>query len=119
MRLLSARLRLPLVRFVAVLGALLQLGAAPVAAVAEGQFAQKTGLAQAHVEAERSSTCVAVHADACALCQLLSAVGAAPSHPAPPVPGRAAIGHASAPLALDAGIAGHGEPPSRAPPVTV
>lgn len=119
MRLLPTLRRFAFVRLFAVLGAVLQVGAAPVAACAEGQFAQKTGLAQAHVEAERSSTCVAVHADDCALCQFLSAVSVTPAPAAALVAVASALGHPSAPIVLDAGIAGRGEPPSRAPPVSV
>jgi hypothetical protein len=119
MRLLPTLRRFAFVRLLAVLGAVLQVGAAPAAAMAEGQFAQKTGLAQAHVESERSSTCVAVHADDCALCQLLSVVSVTPAPSATLVAVATALGTASTPIVLDAGVAGRGEPPSRAPPASV
>ncbi|MBI3792389.1 MAG: hypothetical protein HY275_16120 [Gemmatimonadetes bacterium] len=112
---LTAR-RSRLIRLLAVVGALLQMLAGPAAAWAEGQVASRTGLAQAHVEAERSSTCVAVHADDCALCQMMSAVSA----PATPSASLVAVQVAQvAPRELRIAIAGgtrSGEPPSRAPP---
>ena len=119
MRLPPTLRRSSLVRLLAVLGAVLQLGAGPTAASAEGQIAQKTGLAQAHVESERSSTCIAVHADDCALCQFLSAVSVTPAPTASLVAVASAIGALSAPIVLGAGVTGRGEPPSRAPPVSV
>lgn len=106
-----------LARLVVLLGAVLQVLSVPAAALAEGAVAGRTGLAVAHVEAERSSSCVAVHADDCDLCQVLSAVGEVTAGAAPaPVAARApqlptadqARAHA-APGAVG--------PPSRAPPV--
>lgn len=106
-----------LARLVVLLGAVLRVLSVPAAALAEGAVAGRTGLAVAHVEAERSSSCVAVHADDCALCQVLSAVGVS-SVPAAPAP--VAVRAPQLPTADQArahvapGAAG---PPSRAPPV--
>ncbi len=118
MRLLPVLRRFAFVRLLAVLGAVLQVGGAPAAALAEGQIAHRTGLAQAHVESERSSGCVAVHADGCALCQFLSTVSVTAARIAPLVAVATALGHPSAPVALDVAVAGRGEPPPRAPPAS-
>ncbi len=108
--------RLAVVRLVAGLGAVLQLVALPVAAMAEGAGARGAGSVVAHLEAERSGACAPAHADDCALCQLLitpidgSAGSVSRCGPTPEV----------ACLPESERVSGHappsGRPPARAPP---
>ncbi len=104
-------------RAVVMVSALLQLAVTPAVAVAEGRLAQQSGLACAHVEAERSTACVAAHASDCALCQFLSGTavpkGADAALLAPATAQGAPRDDATRLRALD----GRGPPSTRAPPV--
>lgn len=96
--------------------ALLQLAVTPAVAVAEGRLAREAGLACAHVEAERTTACVAAHPADCALCQFLSAsaasTGADSALLAPVTKQRAPRDGLTQARALD----GRGIPSTRAPP---
>jgi hypothetical protein len=110
------RRRTPLVRFLALLWATLQLASPAVGAVADGR-AVSGGAADltAHVEATTTSACPVVHAPDCAVCRYLSASAAEPvPEPVQRVVERAA--QCPETLRNSARASAHVLPDGRAPP---
>jgi hypothetical protein len=72
--------RKPLLRFLALLWAVLQLAMPALASLADARLAAAAGDPMSHVESKSSATCPVIHAPDCAACRYLSASTLAPDN---------------------------------------
>jgi hypothetical protein len=106
------------IRLVTLLFALLQLALPTLASVADARLERESESprAAAHVESPGGSTCPRIHPADCALCQFVSAAGAAPPRPPAPAPAPALGAAPDGDLVPSAGYAVHPVALPRAPP---
>jgi hypothetical protein len=72
--------RAPMLRFLALLWASLQVAMPAASAVADGMVARESGQqAYAHIESSTTARCPVVHPPDCGVCRFLTACGSAPS----------------------------------------
>ena len=73
--------RTPLLRFMSLLWAALQLATPALSSLADARLAAAAGDPIAHVESTSSSNCPAIHPPDCAVCRYLSGPAASPDSP--------------------------------------
>lgn len=73
--------RTPLLRFLSLLWAALQLATPALGTLADARLAAAAGDPVSHVESTSSSTCPVIHAPDCAVCRYLSGAAPAPDTP--------------------------------------